>query len=161
MSVVINTIETLFRAMSVPEKIATVAKITELCKELGVKAELQSEIKKGKTGGFTVGHKKKARGSSAKPYWMRSATGVDKTAKGMFQIEGEWVNNVSDIAAGGLIVLGVKGDEKSYHLLKSSEGESFTFEDWNGNEVSMVGCFLLKTSGTFGVIKSEVERLAA
>ena len=153
MSVVINTIETLFRAMSVPEKIATVAKITELCKELGVTAELPSE-KKG-------GYKKKARGASAKPYWMRSATGVDKTAKGMFQIEGDWVNNVADVAEGGLIVLGVKGDEKSYHLLKSSAGDTFRFEDWSGNEVSMSGCKQLATSQKFGDIKSEVERLAA
>jgi len=157
MSVVIKTIETLFRAMSVPEKIATVAKITELCKELGVKAELQSEIKEGKKGGF----KKKARGASAKPYWMRTATGVDKTAKGMFQIEGDWVNNVADVADGGLIVLGVKGDEKSYHLLRSRAGETFRFEDWNSNEVSMDGCKQLKTSPTFGAIKSEVERLVA
>lgn len=154
MSVVINTIETLFRAMSVPEKIATVAKITELCKEFGVKAELPSEKKKG-------GFKKKARGASSKPYWMRTATGIDKTAKGMFQIEGEWVNSVADVARGGLIVLGVKGDEKSYHLLRSRLGESFTFEDWNSNEVSMDGCKQLKTSPTFGAIKSEVERLTA
>ena len=153
MSVVINTIETLFRAMSVPEKIATVAKITELCKELGVKAELPSE-KKG-------GYKKKARGASSKPYWMRTATGVDKTAKGMFQIEGDWVNNATDVDEGGLIVLGVKGDEKSYHLLRSRDGESFTFEDWNGNEARMDGCIQLKTSPTFGAIKSEVERLVA
>tara|TARA_B110000046_G_scaffold10626_1_gene10596 strand:- start:871 stop:1290 length:420 start_codon:yes stop_codon:yes gene_type:complete len=139
--------------MSVPEKIATVAKITELCKELGVKAELPSE-KKG-------GYKKKARGASSKPYWMRTATGIDKKAKGMFQIEGDWVNTVADVAEGSLIVLGVKGDEKSYHLLKSSAGDTFRFEDWSGNEVSMSGCKQLKTSPTFGVIKSEVERLAA
>ena len=153
MSVVINTIETLFRAMSVPEKIATVAKITELCKEMGVAADLPSE-KKG-------GYKKKARGASSKPYWMRTATGVDKTAKGMFQIEGDWVNNANDVAEGGLIVLGVKGDEKSYHLLKSSAGDTFRFEDWSGNEVSMAGCKELKGTPTFGVIKAEVERLVA
>ena len=148
MSVVIKTIETLFRAMSIPEKIATVAKITELCKELGVTAELPAE-KKG-------GYKKKARGASAKPYWMRTATGIDKTAKGMFQIEGEWVNNANDVAEGGMIVLGVKGDEKSYHLLKSSAGDTFRFDDWNGNEVSM-SCKHLMASPTFGAIKSNVE----
>lgn len=153
MSVVINTIETLFRAMSVPEKIATVEKITSLCKELGVTAELPSERIKLK--GFK---KKKARGASSKPYWMRTATGIDKTAKGMFQIEGDWVNNVADVVEGGLIVLGVKGDEKSYHLLKSSTGDEFRFEDWSGNEVTMAGCKLIQSSPKFGTIKAEAGR---
>lgn len=150
MSVVINTIETLFRAMSTPEKIATVAKITELCKEMGVAADLPSE-KKG-------GYKKKARGASSKPYWMRTATGIDKTAKGMFQIEGDWVNNAKDVAEGGLIVLGVKGDAKSYHLLKSSTGDEFRFEDWNGSVVTMTGCKLIQSSSKFGTIKAEAGR---
>ena len=45
---------------------------------------------------------------------MRTAKAIDMSKKGMFQIEGEWVNNLAkDTEMGEIVVLGVKGDEKN------------------------------------------------
>lgn len=117
-------IERLFRAMDADEKTECI----RLIGELAIEYKIVEDPTKSKTSG---GKRKRriATGASAKPYWMRKATGVDKSAKGMFQIEGDWVNDIGrDCEFGDVIVVGVKGEDKHYYLCTRESGESTTIE---------------------------------
>jgi hypothetical protein len=155
MSVIVKSIEKMFRAMSDVERLATVDMISTVCKELGDTGFTEAE----KSAPKKTAWKKRARGASAKSYWMRSVKGLDKTKKGMFQIEGDWVNNVAkDCEYGEKVVLGIKGDEKKYHLITRATAGSFSFNDSNGNLVNLENCESLFDSEKFGAVLSEIER---
>ncbi len=153
---IVQTIEKMFRAMSDAERLATVAMITEVCKELGhAMPESSTTPKKS-------GWKRKPRGVSSKTYWMRSAKAIDMSKKGMFQIEGEWVNNLStDTKMGELVVLGVKGDEKAYHLVTRSSSSSYQFKDSGSNTITIENCEHISQAKNYRELIKDVEaRLA-
>ena len=80
--------------------------------------------------------------------------------KGMFQIEGEWVNNLAkDCEFGQLIVLGIKGDEKQYHLLTRATAGSFSFVDSGGNTVLVEGCEEVYNTDRYGELITKVKEL--
>ena len=149
---IVKTIETMFRAMSDAERLATVAMITEVCKELG------HTLPESSTTPKKSGLKRKPRGVSSKTYWMRTAKAIDMSKKGMFQIEGEWVNNLAkDTEMGELVVLGVKGDEKEYHLVTRSTSGEFSFDDSAGNKVVIENCEHLYDTKRYSDLITEVK----
>lgn len=50
-----------------------------------------------------------------KAYWMKTATGIDATKKGMFRVEGDWCNDPMKETAGAHVIVGIK-DPKAYVL---------------------------------------------
>ena len=158
MEVMIKSIEKMFRAMSDRERLATVSMINDVCGELGLKEKPESSTSpRVKLSGWK---KKRPRGASAKSFWMRTAKAIDMSKKGMFQIEGEWVNNLAkDCEFGQLIVLGIKGDEKQYHLLTRATAGSFSFVDSGGNTVLVEGCEEVYNTDRYGELITKVKEL--
>jgi len=154
MEVMIKSIEKMFRAMNDRERLATVSMINDVCGELGMKEKPESSTSpRVKLSGW----KKRPRGASAKSYWMRSAKGIDMSKKGMFQIEGEWINNLAkDCEFGELIVLGIKGDKKKYHLLTRATAGSFSFVDSGGNTVFIEGAEDMYSTEKYGDLITKV-----
>ena len=153
---VVKTIESMFRAMSDAERLATVAMITEVCKELG------HALPESSTSPKKSGWKRKPRGVSSKTYWMRTAKAIDMSKKGMFQIEGEWINNLAkDTEMGEIVVLGVKCDEKEYHLVTRSTAGSFTFDDSAGNKVVIENCEHLSKTKRYSDLIADVKSYLA
>jgi hypothetical protein len=147
-----QVIERLFRAMDQEEKQDCI----RLIGELAIEYKIVEDPSKAKTSG---GKRKRriATGASAKPYWMRKATGVDKSAKGMFQIEGEWVNDIAkDCEFGDVIVVGVKGDNKHYYLCTRENGESTTI-DIGGAKTTIEDVKLIRDSKRFGELLGSIE----
>ena len=73
---IVKTIETMFWAMSDAERLATVAMITEVCKELGhAYAESSTTPKKS-------GWKREATWCVVQTYWMRNCQGYRHVQEG-------------------------------------------------------------------------------
>lgn len=96
----------MFGAMNVEEKKRV---IVELGKDEDVRAMQASVATTPPQSGGRSGK----RGS--RPFWIKSATGIDATKKGMFRVEGDWVNDPMDEKVGSLVIIGAK-DPKMYVL---------------------------------------------
>lgn len=91
----------MFNAMNAEEKKRV---IVELGKDDDVKAmqtEVIAETPPAKGGGRSG-----KRGS--RPFWIKSATGIDATKKGMFRVEGDWVQDPLDVKPNTLVIMGAK-----------------------------------------------------
>ena len=120
-----NAVEILMRmydGMSMDEKREVIKRIGATAIEDGLIPDPEaSEASESKA-------KKKRRGGSFKSYWMKSATGIDSTKKGMFRVEGDWVNDIGkDTSVGDLVIIGAK-DPKKYMLTRVTKSASDSIE---------------------------------
>ena len=151
MNAQITVINKLWKAMTVEEK-------QELIINVGEWAETDGLVPKDapkKKGGF------RKVGKSSKPYWIRRAKGIDKTAKGMFQVEGDWVSDVKkDCEYGDVVVVGTKGDTKKYYVCTRDDSETLrvTIE---GGHVELDGVKVIRESDRFGSLLTVIEDLLA
>ena len=124
---VIETVMTLWGAMSMAEKKELILAIGEASVKDGLVSEEDvtsaPKAKKGKKSGKRMPYK---------PYWIKSVDGVDDTKKGMFRIEGEWVNDVQkDVSSGNMVIVGTK-HPKHYYLAKRKDGATLTMNTDSG-----------------------------
>jgi hypothetical protein len=125
---VIETVMTLWGAMNMAEKKELILAIGEASVKDGLVSEEDvksaPKAKKGKKSGKRMPYK---------PYWIKSVDGVDDTKKGMFRIEGEWVNDVQkDVSSGNMVIVGTK-HPKHYYLAKRKDGASLTLATDGGD----------------------------
>lgn len=147
-----NAVEILMRmydGMSMDEKREVIKRIGATAKDDGLIPEPEESESKAK---------KKRRGGSFKSYWMKSATGIDTTKKGMFRVEGDWVNDIGkDTSVGDLVIVGAK-DPKKYMLTRVTKSASDSIEvDSFGRKNIIEGVALLVADERFAGIESEVR----
>jgi hypothetical protein len=114
----VDIVMQMFGAMNVDEKrqvVLSIANDTDMAALMPVPAEATTSAPKRKgKGGF-------------KPYWMKTATGIDTTKKGMFRVEGDWCNDPNKETAGKHVIVGIK-DPKEYILCRVERGSQVAFE---------------------------------
>jgi hypothetical protein len=113
----------LFRAMNDEEKRATILALGEEVEETGLVERL---FGKTNQAAGKVNRKGSRKRGSRLPYWVRLATGIDPSQKGVMQIEGQWLSgtDLGDREEGDLIVIGFRWPEKIYHLLRVVRDET-------------------------------------
>ena len=149
---VIETVMTLWRAMNMAEKKQLILAIGEASVEDGLVSVKDTKPKvKGKKTGKRMPYK---------PFWMKSVDGVDDTKKGMFRIEGGWVNDVkADVAAGNMVIVGTKSP-KHYYLAKRKDGAYLTLAV-DGADLSVGDLELIADADRFAGVETEITKTLA
>lgn len=149
---VIETVMTLWRAMNMAEKKQLILAIGEASVEDGLVSVKDTKPKaKGKKTGKRMPYK---------PFWMKSVDGVDDTKKGMFRIEGGWVNDVkADVASGNMVIVGTKSP-KHYYLAKRKDGAYLTLAV-DGADLSVGDLELIADADRFTGVEAEITKTLA
>jgi len=149
---VIETVMTLWGAMNMAEKKQLILAIGEASVEDGLVSVKDTKPKaKGKKTGKRMPYK---------PFWMKSVDGVDDTKKGMFRIEGGWVNDVkADVASGNMVIVGTKSP-KHYYLAKRKDGAYLTLAI-DGADVSVGDLELIADADRFAGVEAEITKTLA
>ena len=149
---VIETVMTLWRAMNMAEKKQLILAIGEASVEDGLVSVKDTKPKaKGKKTGKRMPYK---------PFWMKSVDGVDDTKKGMFRIEGGWVNDVkADVASGNMVIVGTKSP-KHYYLAKRKDGAYLTLAV-DGADLSVGDLELIADADRFAGVEAEITKTLA
>lgn len=149
---VIETVMTLWRAMNMAEKKQLILAIGEASVEDGLVSVKDTKPKvKGKKTGKRMPYK---------PFWMKSVDGVDDTKKGMFRIEGGWVNDVkADVASGNMVIVGTKSP-KHYYLAKRKDGAYLTLAV-DGADLSVGDLELIADADRFAGVETEITKTLA
>lgn len=152
---VIETVMTLWGAMSMAEKKELILAIGEASVKDGLVSEEDvksaPKAKKGKKSGKRMPYK---------PFWMKSVDGVDDTKKGMFRIEGEWVNDVQkDVASGNMVIVGTKSP-KHYYLAKRRDGAYLTLAV-DGADLSVGDLELIVDADRFAGVEAAITKALA
>ncbi len=152
---VIETVMTLWGAMSMAEKKELILALGEASVKDGIVSEddvkSAPKAKKGKKSGKRMPYK---------PYWMKSVDGVDDTKKGMFRIEGTWVNDVQkDVSSGNMVIVGTK-HPKHYYLAKRKDGASLTLAT-DGGDMTVPHLVLVTDADRFAGVETEITKALA
>ena len=152
---VIETVMTLWGAMNMAEKKELILAIGEASVKDGLVSEedLKSapKAKKGKKSGKRMPYK---------PYWIKSVDGVDDTKKGMFRIEGEWVNDVQkDVSSGNMVIVGTK-HPKHYYLAKRKDGASLTLAT-DGGDMTVPHLVRVTDADRFAGVEAAITKALA
>jgi hypothetical protein len=149
---VIETVMTLWRAMNMAEKKQLILAIGEASVEDGLVSVKDTKPKvKGKKTGKRMPYK---------PFWMKSVDGVDDTKKGMFRVEGTWVNDVkADVASGNMVIVGTKSP-KHYYLAKRKDGAYLTLAV-DGADLSVGDLELIADADRFAGVETEITKTLA
>lgn len=152
---VIETVMTLWGAMSMAEKKELILAIGEASVKDGLVSEEDvksaPKAKKGKKSGKRMPYK---------PYWIKSVDGVDDTKKGMFRIEGEWVNDVQkDVASGNMVIVGTK-HPKHYYLAKRKDGASLTLAT-DGGDMTVPHLVRVTDADRFAGVEAAITKALA
>ena len=149
---VIETVMTLWGAMNMAEKKQLILAIGEASVEDGLVSVKDTKPKaKGKKTGKRMPYK---------PFWMKSVDGVDDTKKGMFRIEGGWVNDVkADVASGNMVIVGTKSP-KHYYLAKRKDGAYLTLAV-DGADLSVGDLELIADADRFAGVEAEITKTLA
>jgi hypothetical protein len=109
------------------------------------------KAKKGKKSGKRMPYK---------PYWIKSVDGVDDTKKGMFRIEGEWVNDVQkDVSSGNMVIVGTK-HPKHYYLAKRKDGASLTLAT-DGGDMTVPHLVRVTDADRFAGVEAAITKALA
>ena len=152
---VIETVMTLWGAMNMAEKKELILAIGEASVKDGLVSEEDvksaPKAKKGKKSGKRMPYK---------PYWIKSVDGVDDTKKGMFRIEGEWVNDVQkDVSSGNMVIVGTK-HPKHYYLAKRKDGASLTLAT-DGGDMTVPHLVRVTDADRFAGVESAITKALA
>ncbi len=152
---VIETVMTLWGAMSMAEKKELILALGEASVKDGLVSEEDvksaPKAKKGKKSGKRMPYK---------PFWMKSVDGVDDTKKGMFRIEGTWVNDVkADVASGNMVIVGTKSP-KHYYLAKRRDGAYLTLAV-DGADLSVGDLELIVDADRFAGVEAAITKALA
>jgi|11_taG_2_1085331.scaffolds.fasta_scaffold04806_3 hypothetical protein len=152
---VIETVMTLWGAMSMAEKKELILAIGEASVKDGLVSEEDvksaPKAKKGKKSGKRMPYK---------PYWIKSVDGVDDTKKGMFRIEGEWVNDVQkDVSSGNMVIVGTK-HPKHYYLAKRKDGASLTLAT-DGGDMTVPHLVRVTDADRFAGVEAAITKALA
>ena len=152
---VIETVMTLWGAMNMAEKKELILAIGEASVKDGLVSEEDvksaPKAKKGKKSGKRMPYK---------PYWMKSVDGVDDTKKGMFRIEGEWVNDVQkDVSSGNMVIVGTK-HPKHYYLAKRKDGASLTLAT-DGGDMTVPHLVRVTDADRFAGVEAAITKALA
>jgi len=140
MNMAVQVLMKMFNAMDDTEKKEVVLAIGEWAEANGMKAKARG---KGKVKG-------------KRPYWMKSVNGLSDEGKGVFRIEGNWVNVVSrDLEDDQLVVVGTK-DPTHYYLGRRKSGERLVVEAW-GMTHEIDGVVRVTSGEKFGDIEKAIE----
>lgn len=141
----------LYGAMSAEEKREVILRIGEDAEATGVlppAAEAEAEPKpkpRGKRRPF-------------KAWWAKTVEGIDAKARGMFRIEGSWVNDWDeDVSVGQMVVIGAK-EPKHYWLVKytGKSSDQITLESL-GKEHVIQGVIPLVHGEKYSSLEREIE----
>lgn len=152
---VIETVMTLWGAMNMAEKKELILAIGEASVKDGLVSEEDvksaPKAKKGKKSGKRMPYK---------PYWIKSVDGVDDTKKGMFRIEGEWVNDVQkDVSSGNMVIVGTK-HPKHYYLAKRKDGASLTLAT-DGGDMTVPHLVRITDADRFAGVEAAITKALA
>jgi hypothetical protein len=152
---VIETVMTLWGAMNMAEKKELILAIGEASVKDGLVSEEDvksaPKAKKGKKSGKRMPYK---------PYWIKSVDGVDDTKKGMFRIEGEWVNDVQkDVSSGNMVIVGTK-HPKHYYLAKRKDGASLTLAT-DGGDMTVPHLVRVTDADRFAGVEAAITKALA
>lgn len=152
---VIETVMTLWGAMNMAEKKELILAIGEASVKDGLVSEEDvksaPKAKKGKKSGKRMPYK---------PYWIKSVDGVDDTKKGMFRIEGEWVNDVQkDVTSGNMVIVGTK-HPKHYYLAKRKDGASLTLAT-DGGDMTVPHLVRITDADRFAGVEAAITKVLA
>lgn len=152
---VIETVMTLWGAMNMAEKKELILAIGEASVKDGLVSEEDvksaPKAKKGKKSGKRMPYK---------PYWIKSVDGVDDTKKGMFRIEGEWVNDVQkDVSSGNMVIVGTK-HPKHYYLAKRKDGASLTLAT-DGGDMTVPHLVRVTDADRFAGVEAAITKVLA
>lgn len=152
---VIETVMTLWGAMNMAEKKELILAIGEASVKDGLVSEEDvksaPKAKKGKKSGKRMPYK---------PYWIKSVDGVDDTKKGMFRIEGEWVNDVQkDVSSGNMVIVGTK-HPKHYYLAKRKDGASLTLAT-DGGDMTVPHLVRITDADRFAGVEAAITKVLA
>ena len=152
---VIETVMTLWGAMSMAEKKELILALGEASVKDGIVSEddvkSAPKAKKGKKSGKRMPYK---------PYWIKSVDGVDDTKKGMFRIEGTWVNDVQkNVSSGNMVIVGTK-HPKHYYLAKRKDGASLTLAT-DGGDMTVPHLVLVTDADRFVGVEKEITKALA
>jgi hypothetical protein len=144
MNMAVQVLMKMFAAMDDAEKREVVLAIGEWAEANGYEAEVKAKARgKGKA-------------KSKRPYWMKSVNGLSDEGKGVFRIEGNWVNVVSrDLEDDQLVVVGTK-DPTHYYLGRRKSGERLVVEAW-GKTHEIDGVVRVTSGEKFGDIEKAIE----
>jgi len=144
MNMAVEVLMKMFAAMDDAEKREVMLAIGEWAEANG----LESEVKARGKG--------KVRGKGKRPYWMKSVSGLSDEGKGVFRIEGNWVNVVNrDLEDNQLVVVGTK-DPTHYYLGRRKSGERLVVEAW-GMTHEIDGVVRVTSGEKFGDIEKAIE----
>ena len=94
---------------------------------------------------------------STKPFWMKTVEGVDPSKKGMFRVEGNWVNNVQrDVAEGNMVIVGTR-EPRHYWVGRRVDGAKMDIA--NGLVVEDIAH--VTDADSFAGIEKEIEKALA
>jgi hypothetical protein len=146
---------TLWGAMNMAEKKELILAIGEASVKDGLVSEEDvksaPKAKKGKKSGKRMPYK---------PYWIKSVDGVDDTKKGMFRIEGEWVNDVQkDVSSGNMVIVGTK-HPKHYYLAKRKDGASLTLAT-DGGDMTVPHLVRVTDADRFAGVEAAITKALA
>ena len=141
--------------MSMAEKKELILAIGEASVKDGLVSEEDvksaPKAKKGKKSGKRMPYK---------PYWIKSVDGVDDTKKGMFRIEGEWVNDVQkDVSSGNMVIVGTK-HPKHYYLAKRKDGASLTLAT-DGGDMTVPHLVRVTDADRFAGVEAAITKALA
>ena len=94
---------------------------------------------------------------STKPFWMKTVEGVDPSKRGMFRVEGNWVNNVQrDVAEGNMVIVGMR-EPRHYWVGRRVDGAKMDIA--NGLVVEDIAH--VTDADSFAGIEKEIEKALA
>lgn len=111
----------LFRAMDDEEKTATILALGKEIEDTGLVSRLVPERA---SEGASPTPKRRGSSKPKRPWWARRVTGIDKSKKGVMQMEGEWLDSLdfSHLDNGQIVVVGIRWPEKKYFVCEVSSG---------------------------------------
>ena len=151
---VIETVVGLYKAMSKAEKTDLMFELSALA----MKDNLDGVADRVKASS-KVSHppKKRGFGKSKKKYWVKSVTGFDAKEKGVMQIVGTWVDDISkDVVKNGYYLVGFR--HTKHYMLCHEDGSGKSVVDNDGVSVDINGSMIFETDN-FKDLCSRVEKL--
>ena len=139
----VNILMTMYRAMNTEEQHEVIRQIGKIAEDQGLweaktSASASATPKASRSGG---GRK------SWSAYWMKTATKIDTTKKGMFRVEGDWLKRPSDAKVGTLVIVGAK-DPKHYWLCKTTSNASDTLSFESLGKTQTIECVVPIVAGS-------------
>lgn len=148
---VIDTVMSFYDMMNDDEKRELILRIGEKALADGLVKEADVAKATGKASG-----KKRGR----KPFWIKSCDAIDDKKKGVFAVEGDWVNKIrDDLPLGGLCIVGTRS--KRYALARRDDSMSMNMKIDEGVYETFDHLHMIAEADKFGDLMPEIKKQLA